>query len=248
MTISAIVPIYCEEKTLKGVVESLLKSPMIDEVICVDDASEDKSLEILKRFSNRITLVTHKQNKGKGAALVSGIKRARGEIVCFVDADLLNFREEHIRKLLMPLLKGQATSTMGYGIIKVRAFINWTGERAYFKKNLLPHLKEMEKARFGVEMYLNHVFKNTKRISLPGLRGIYKNEKFGRQKFVNEYIKEALEVTKTKSRLYGNSFSKEIAGLTGFKTLDEFKAKISKVTDRDLKKFIEGYILKYLTE
>jgi len=49
-TISAIVPVYNEDKTVAKVVETLLNNPLINEVICVNDGSTDKSLTILKKI------------------------------------------------------------------------------------------------------------------------------------------------------------------------------------------------------
>ncbi len=244
--VSAIVPIYCEEKTLKGVVGALLASPIIDEVICVDDASEDGSLKVLKKFSKRILLITHKKNRGKGAALVSGIRKAKGEVVAFFDADLLSLRGKHIETLLAPILKGKSRSVLGHGELKLKAFTTWTGERAYYKKDLMPHLKEMAASRFGVEMQLNHFFKKSKVVFLKGLKGAYKNEKFESQKVVREYVKEAIEVARTKSHLYGTLFSKELNSFLRVRTIEDFKSRLSEIRDKELKRFIEQYILKYI--
>lgn len=244
--ISAVVPIYCEEKTLKKVVEALLASPLIDEVICIDDASEDASLKILRTFSSRIVLVIHKKNKGKGAALVSGIKKAKGEIIAFFDGDLLNLNNKHIGTLLTPIIKGKTRVVLGSWEVRLKSLATWTGVRAYYRKDLFPHLKKMGDTRFGVEMYLNHHFKKRQIVSLKGLKGTRKNGKFSSQKLVREYIKEGFEVARTKSLLYGTSFTKEVNDLFKAKTLEEFRARLSKITDRELKRFIEQYILKYI--
>ena len=68
-TVSAIVPVFNEEKTVKVVVETLLASKLISEVICVNDGSTDKGLEILKSFGRKIKLIDLKRNHGKGFAL-----------------------------------------------------------------------------------------------------------------------------------------------------------------------------------
>ena len=67
--ISAIVPVYNEEKTVSGVVQVLLQSNLIDAVICVNDASTDESLAILQTLADRIELIDLQNNRGKGHAL-----------------------------------------------------------------------------------------------------------------------------------------------------------------------------------
>jgi len=104
-SVSAIVPVFNEEKTVYGVVDALLKSNLINEVICINDSSTDKSLEILERFKDKIQLVNFEENKGKGYALTEGIKKAKNEILCFVDADLTNLSDSYIKTLLEPVLE-----------------------------------------------------------------------------------------------------------------------------------------------
>jgi len=84
-TVSAVVPVFNEEKTVAGVIKTLLENALIDEVICINDGSTDKSLSILKEFKDKIQLINLKENQGKGYALVEGIKKAKGEIVVFID-------------------------------------------------------------------------------------------------------------------------------------------------------------------
>ncbi|MBI4157430.1 hypothetical protein HY502_01105, partial [Candidatus Woesebacteria bacterium] len=97
-----------------------------------------------------------------------------------------------------------------------------------------------------VEMQLNHFFKKSKVVFLKGLKGAYKNEKFESQKVVREYVKEAIEVARTKSHLYGTLFSKELNSFLRVRTIEDFKSRLSEIRDKELKRFIEQYILKYI--
>lgn len=65
-SVSAVVPVFNEEKTLRGVVWALLNSKLITEVICVNDGSTDKTREILKSFGRKIVFIDLKENQGKG--------------------------------------------------------------------------------------------------------------------------------------------------------------------------------------
>ena len=88
--VSIIVPIYNSEEFLDECIHSLLNQTLKDiEIILVDDASPDNSLEIMKKYAaldDRIVLINHKENRC-GGARNSGIKVAKGNYLGFVDAD-----------------------------------------------------------------------------------------------------------------------------------------------------------------
>lgn len=91
--VSILIPVYNEEDSLAGTVESALKQDYpksLFEIIIIDDGSKDKTLEIAKRFQtnkNPVVKVFHKENGGKGSALNFGIDKAKGEIIFTMDAD-----------------------------------------------------------------------------------------------------------------------------------------------------------------
>ena len=75
--ISCIIPAYNEAAYIERVLDVIIKLNWIEEVIVVDDASSDRTGEILKKYAGKIKIITHKQNFGKGAAMVSGIKASK---------------------------------------------------------------------------------------------------------------------------------------------------------------------------
>ncbi len=90
--LSIIVPVYNTEKYLHKCLDSLLNQDNIDgfnyEIICVNDKSPDNSEDILELYRERgIKVITHLENKGPGGAKNSGIKKASGRYVGFVDSD-----------------------------------------------------------------------------------------------------------------------------------------------------------------
>ncbi len=97
MKISIILPIHNEEKNLpilyselKSVLDSLKKEY---EIICVDDASKDKSLSVIKDLASKdkkVKVLAFKFNSGQTAAMSAGIKHATGDIIIPMDADLQN--------------------------------------------------------------------------------------------------------------------------------------------------------------
>ena len=87
MKVSIIIPVYNAEKYLEECLDSALNQTHKDiEIIAVDDGSTDNSLEILKKYSDKI-LITTKQNGGAASALNAGIKMATGEWLKWLGAD-----------------------------------------------------------------------------------------------------------------------------------------------------------------
>ncbi len=95
--IGVVIPVYNEEKYLPSFVEQLFKqlnkNKKITQIFFVDDGSSDRSSEILsaaKKKDRRITVLKHKKNQGKGAALRTGfsaLKKTNCRAVIFIDAD-----------------------------------------------------------------------------------------------------------------------------------------------------------------
>jgi glycosyltransferase involved in cell wall biosynthesis/SAM-dependent methyltransferase len=250
-TVSAIVPIFNEEKTLAKVIETLLKSNLIDEVICVNDGSTDKSLAILKKFKDKIRVINLKKNSGKGYALVEGIKNAKSEIVAFIDADLTNLSDNHINTLFEPVLEDKFKAVLGYPSSgwMPDVFSNLTGERVYLKKDLFPHLERMAKTRFGVEIFLNELFKNeTKEVPLKQLKGLYKYEKRNPTDTIKEYLGETIEIAQEIGRREGLLTEDEriIANLVNVNSFKELNKRIKHIQNMRVKQFLGKYVLNYV--
>lgn len=252
--VSAIVPVFNEEKTVGGVVETLLKSSLVTEVIVVNDGSEDKSLKVLKRFNNKIKLLSFQRNRGKGFVMARGVKEAKGEIVAFFDSDLLNLSAGHIKTLLEPILDGEAEAVLGYpkrGNNYSKIFSHLTGERAYFRNRLLPHLEKLAKTRLGAETFLNSQFKKEEMRTIPleGLVHLQKYEKLKFSKAVKDYLLEAVEIAQEIGRREGvlpEDYQK-IKNLIKVKTLRDFKVKIDEIKNEKVRRSLKRYILRYAT-
>ncbi len=112
--ISAVMPVYNERDTLLTIVERVLESPWVYELIIVDDGSKDGTRDLLGELATRprvrVFLQTH--NQGKGAAVARGIQEARGEIVLVQDADL-EYDPAEYSKLVGPILDGSADVVFG---------------------------------------------------------------------------------------------------------------------------------------
>lgn len=120
-TLSIVIPAYNEEKTihliLNRIQEVELVNKMSKEVIIVNDCSTDKTEQsILTYIENNPGLVInyfkHEINKGKGAALHTGISKATGDYVIIQDADL-EYDPHEYNKLLVAVMKGNADVVYG---------------------------------------------------------------------------------------------------------------------------------------
>lgn len=118
MVLSIIVPVFNEEKTVSLVLQrlsSLLLLNVTVAIIAVDDGSTDntlKELEIAKKKIKNLTVLKHIRNMGKGAAIQTGIKEAKGDYILIQDADL-EYNPADIKLLLKPIFDGQAKVVYG---------------------------------------------------------------------------------------------------------------------------------------
>ncbi len=111
--VSVVIPTYNEEKRIGGTLdiirEYLKKHNFPSEIIIVDDGSTDCTLDIVKekkkQCSANFQIISYSPNRGKGYAVKSGIKKAKGEYVLFSDADNATPFEE-VSKLLAKVKNG----------------------------------------------------------------------------------------------------------------------------------------------
>jgi glycosyltransferase involved in cell wall biosynthesis len=112
--LSVLVPVFNERRTIQEVLRRIEEVPVSKEIIVVDDGSTDGTREILgaAEQEGRIRLVLHPENRGKGAAVSTGLGQARGQFVVVQDADL-EYRPSEYPRLLEPLLDGCADAVYG---------------------------------------------------------------------------------------------------------------------------------------
>jgi glycosyltransferase involved in cell wall biosynthesis len=117
MMLSIIIPIYNEKNTisilLKKIEDVRLFNHMTKEFILVDDGSKDGTRELLMQLDkSKYKIIFHNQNKGKGAAIRSGLKEASGEYVIVQDADL-EYNPEDYNVLLEKIISNNLMVVYG---------------------------------------------------------------------------------------------------------------------------------------
>lgn len=112
MKLSIIIPVYNEKKTILEILKKLenvnfQKFGVKKEIIIVDDGSKDGTREILKKLEKNYQIIYHSFNQGKGAALQTGFKKAKGDYIIIQDGDLEYHPEDILRLLKEAFLKGE---------------------------------------------------------------------------------------------------------------------------------------------
>lgn len=146
MTVSIIIPYY-NEPTLLQLLEKVLSVEAPDdisfEIIVIDDGSTDETTSALKKNKQLMSMIIfeeHKINKGKGAAIKTGIRLSTGDVIIIQDADL-EYNPEDILKVIQPVISGECQVCYGSRHLdrkQIRKNLKWF--RKNTKQTLLPYL------------------------------------------------------------------------------------------------------------
>ncbi len=115
ITVSVIMPCYNEVSTIEQIIRAVLDSPLEEkEIIIIDDGSTDGTKELLKsRIEPQVSkVIFHDRNRGKGAAIRSGIAAASGAVIIVQDADL-EYDPKDYPRLLEPIRQDKAEVVYG---------------------------------------------------------------------------------------------------------------------------------------
>jgi len=113
--LSVIVPVYNERNTVVEILRRMraVELPLDREFIVVDDGSDDGTHQVLGQLGDStVKILTHPQNRGKGAAIRTALEHVTGDLVLIQDADL-EYDPDDWPKLLAPVLKGRAQVVYG---------------------------------------------------------------------------------------------------------------------------------------
>ena len=132
--LSVIVPVFDERNTVVEIVRRMraVDLPVDLEIVIVDDGSTDGTRDVLRQLADStVRVITHDQNRGKGAAIRNGLEHVTGDLVLVQDADL-EYDPEDWPKLLNPMMRGKAQVVYGSRFTGERRnmlFLHWVGNR-----------------------------------------------------------------------------------------------------------------------
>ena len=113
MKLSILIPIYNERATILEIIQRVQAVPFEKEIIAVDDGSIDGTRELLPQIERQgVVVLYHDRNRGKGAAIVTALARATGDIVVIQDADL-EYDPRDYKQLVEPIVEGRAKVVYG---------------------------------------------------------------------------------------------------------------------------------------
>ncbi|MFZ1075285.1 MAG: glycosyltransferase family 2 protein [Minisyncoccia bacterium] len=182
ISISLLIPCYNEEKGIEATVQSCLRQTRpFDQLVIVNDCSKDRTLEILQRYSDRITVITTPKNSGnKSSAQEYGLRFVTGDVMVTTDGDTLldaRFVEEIEKDFRDP----SVTAVAGY--VKSIPY-NWLTLCRAFYYIVGQNLHKI------AQNYLNYIF------VMPGAASAFKTDTFRKVcTFDHDTITEDLDFT-----------------------------------------------------
>jgi len=114
-TLSVVMPVFNEAATVESVIAAVLEQASVTELIVVDDCSADGTWEVLQKIALQrpaIRIFRHSINQGKGAALRTGFREARQDLILIQDADL-EYDPSEYEKLIRPICENKADVVYG---------------------------------------------------------------------------------------------------------------------------------------
>lgn len=114
MKLSVIIPVYNEVESIEVILERVRAQNLAEEIIVVDDGSKDGTRDVLGKLDgkNGVRIILHEHNKGKGAAVRTGMAAALGDVLLIQDADL-EYDPRDYPQLLEPIKEGLADVVYG---------------------------------------------------------------------------------------------------------------------------------------
>jgi glycosyltransferase involved in cell wall biosynthesis len=126
--LTVLIPVYNEERTVETLLQRVAEGPYPDkEIIVIDDGSSDATPRLLSRWAGRpgFVFLRHERNRGKGAAVRTGLLHAHGEVTIIQDADL-EYDPADYPRLVEPIRRGEAEAVYGSRYLERDKRLPWT--------------------------------------------------------------------------------------------------------------------------
>ncbi|MFW6046216.1 MAG: glycosyltransferase [Candidatus Woesearchaeota archaeon] len=222
MIIDAIVPAYNEEKRIYSVLEVLNNHREINKIIVINDASSDKTKEVVENFdSNKLIFVDLKENHGKSDAVKKGVLKSDSDFLFFCDADIKGLKKKHIDLLFKPILEGRDVMSVGLrdksskiiNFLQMNVVPPITGERVISYEHFKENINNPVMKNYGMELVLDeYCNRNNIPIYKKILSGVNQTSKLKKRKVLGFFllIHETIELIIVYLRLKISYFFKSI--------------------------------------
>jgi glycosyltransferase involved in cell wall biosynthesis len=161
-SVSCIVPCFNESERVGFVLEALTQVRNLDQIICVDDGSTDRSDEVIRSCFPKVKLLRSEVNLGKSQAVLWGSRQTDSEFLLLVDADLQNIVVKEFAGAVAAMKENPEIDMLILRRVNkdpltrlVRGDITVTGERIVRKSDLIQVLENQNVRGFQLEVALN---------------------------------------------------------------------------------------------
>ena len=164
--VTAVIPAYNEGNTIESVLIPLKSSKLIDKIIVINDGSTDNTFEIVNK--QNVKVINLDRNMGKSQAIKYGCSDLKTDTILFCDADLIGFKQSHVKKILEPVINGEAAMSIGLrnrGKLQnymLTLFPLISGERAIEYSIFKEMLNSKYFYDYGMEPVMNHYCQENK--------------------------------------------------------------------------------------
>lgn len=198
MNISVVVPAYNEAGRIGNVLRAIVASKLVDEVIVVDDGSDDGTEDEAKDFP--VKVIRLPENRGKAAALDAGICEARNDSFLFLDADLVGLETEHVDSLVKAYREKELDMVVGVfsngrkNTDLAQKINPYASGQRILPRRLWERSKEyVHEMDYGIEIALSKLAAKEgwvkEYVKLPGVTHVLKEEKRGFSQGLKERLK-----------------------------------------------------------
>jgi glycosyltransferase involved in cell wall biosynthesis len=114
MNLSVVIPVYNEVENIGEILKRVQSTNLAKEIVIVDDDSKDGTRDALQKLDGKenVRVILHDRNQGKGAAVMTGLRAAKGDVLLIQDADL-EYDPRDYPVLLQPIEEGKADVVYG---------------------------------------------------------------------------------------------------------------------------------------
>lgn len=213
-SLSVIIPVLNEERTISSVIEIVRTWGKAREIIIVnDEGTTDGTIDAIRQFLPVITILTNQKKRGKGDALVLGIRKSSGNYLMFLDGDLVGLTHMDLDALFEPVRSGRADMTIGERRKqKDRRFAplkSLGGERVVKRADIDPILDHMKNVGYGAEQLLNLTYQKKRilYVAMPHVSVLLKFEKQAVRDALQRYLGESKDVMAQFARQHANDLT-----------------------------------------